>query len=424
MPLTKDDIQSQLAASRKVTEAFQAQLDARQAKEDEVLAQDAADVRTASMVLSAMSKIPVPKDGKNGRDADPVDYEVIQEYVDAAVDALPKAIDGKRGPAGKPGKDAYTPVKGVDYYDGIAGKNADDKAILDSVLAELAIKSKETTAELAKILKEDTAFVGPMGPQGIQGESIKGDPGESITGPQGPPGESVVGDKGDKGDKGDAGESIIGPQGSPGYTPVKGVDYHDGSDGKPGESIKGKQGARGKKGDSGTDGVGIKNVYTEGTALKIALTDGKTKTLSMPVSKGAAPIAPPPVQWAKRTPVKAEGIISENVSDALVELKNKIVQSSVGNPFDAGTPEAFMFTFNPYDETHDGSFVYDVNNKLISKTIETAADVVLYTVTFSYNVNQLSSKTISDNINGDSVTVTFEYDENNRLIGKAHTYTA
>ena len=109
----------------------------------------------------------------------------------------------------------------------------------------------------------------------------------------------------------------------------------------------------------------------------------------------------------------------------MIELKSRIIQSSAGNPFDPGTSESFMFTFNPYDETHDGEFVYDdATNQLVSKTIETSADVVLYTVDFSYNGTQLESKLISDEINSDSVRVDYTYDVNGRLVSKAHTYIA
>ena len=424
--LTNEDFQSQIDASKKATAAFQAQLDARKAKGSAKAKQEAEDVRIASIVLAAMSKIPVPKDGKDGINAEEVDYNVIQDFVQTTVDAIPRPKDGINGADGKPG---YTPIKGKDYTDGAPGKDADHDAIVDSVIKHVTTKVDGIHNDLLTTITNDDSFRGHTGPKGEPGESVKGDTGamgpKGDVGPSGAPGESI------KGDKGEPGESIIGPKGDNGYTPIKGIDYHDGEAGKPGKdgkSITGKQGARGitgKKGKDGKHGVGIKNIHTEGTALKISLTDGKVKTLVMPGARAtgkAAPIAIPEVQNAMRTPVEATGIVATNVRDALVELKGKIVQSSSGNPFNVGTSEAFMFTFNPYDETHDGKFTYDSNGKLISKTIETHSGITLYTVTFSYNGTQLNSKTIYDEVNMDSVQVTYNYDINNKLIGKTHTY--
>lgn len=129
---------------------------------------------------------------------------------------------------GKDGQDGYTPIKGVDYFDGAQGP------------------------------------VGPQGPQGEKGE----------TGEQGPQG--IQGERGEQGPKGDQGES--------GYTPVKGVDYFDGEngadgvDGKDGEngqsayelwlalgnvgteadfiaSLKGQDGEKGDQGEPGKNGL-------------------------------------------------------------------------------------------------------------------------------------------------------------------------
>lgn len=74
-----------------------------------------------------------------------------------------KGKDGANGKDGVNGKDGYTPIKGVDYFDGVKGEKGD------------------------------------TGAQGIQGA------------------------KGDKGDKGDTGAN--GKDGADGYTPIKGKDY-------------------------------------------------------------------------------------------------------------------------------------------------------------------------------------------------------
>lgn len=88
---------------------------------------------------------------------------------------------------------------------------------------------------------------GEQGPQGIAGE----------TGPRGPQGDAgpqgIQGVKGDKGDKGDTGAN--GKDGADGYTPVKGVDYFDGTPGKDGtDGQPGKDGADGQPGKDGVDG--------------------------------------------------------------------------------------------------------------------------------------------------------------------------
>ena len=89
-----------------------------------------------------------------------------------------QGIQGPAGPQGPAGNDGYTPVKGVDYFDGVKGDKGD---------------------------KGDTGATGAQGPKGDKGD----------TGPQGP--------QGPKGDTGPAGAD--GAAGEDGYTPVRGTDY-------------------------------------------------------------------------------------------------------------------------------------------------------------------------------------------------------
>lgn len=63
------------------------------------------------------------------------------------------------------------------------------------------------------------------------------------------------------GQNGKDGQSLTGPQGIPGYTPIKGVDYFDGTKGDTGstgavgsQGIQGIQGVSGIKGDKGDTG--------------------------------------------------------------------------------------------------------------------------------------------------------------------------
>lgn len=113
---------------------------------------------------------------------------------------------GPRGLQGNPGKDGYTPVKGIDYFDGEQGSKGDK---------------------------------GEQGPKGEKG--IKGDTGE----------QGLQGLKGDKGDKGERG--IKGDTGADGYTPIKGIDYFDGVKGDKGD--KGEQGIQGTQGPKGEQGI-------------------------------------------------------------------------------------------------------------------------------------------------------------------------
>ena len=89
-----------------------------------------------------------------------------------------QGIQGPAGPQGPAGNDGYTPVKGVDYFDGVKGDKGD---------------------------KGDTGATGAQGPKGDKGD----------TGPQGP--------QGPKGDTGPSGAT--GAAGEDGYTPVRGTDY-------------------------------------------------------------------------------------------------------------------------------------------------------------------------------------------------------
>ena len=98
----------------------------------------------------------------------------------------PQGPKGDTGETGPKGNDGYTPVKGVDYFDGQPG---------------------------------DTGATGPQGEKGDPGE--KGDTGEQ--GAQGPKGDT--GEKGDPGEKGPKGDT-----GDPGYTPVRGTDYWTAAD--------------------------------------------------------------------------------------------------------------------------------------------------------------------------------------------------
>lgn len=117
---------------------------------------------------------------------------------------------------GDPGKNGYTPIKGIDYFDGKDGINGKD--------GYTPVKGKDY-------------FDGKDGKNGIDGTNGK----DGYT-----PVKGVDYFDGKNGIDGKDGKDGI-----DGYTPVKGKDYFDGTDGKDGQN--GKDGVDGKTPVKGTD---------------------------------------------------------------------------------------------------------------------------------------------------------------------------
>lgn len=390
---------AQIASSRKSVEALNKQLTA---KEDSQVAQDAADVRTASMVLAAMSKIRIPADGKNGKSG-------IDGF--DGMDGIP-GIDGIQGIRGFKGDKGATGITGAVGAKGVPGK--DGRNAIDGIEG----------------LKGETGIQGPTGKDGKDGvQGIKGLDGKSgidgitgIDGKEGPRGQ--VGSVGPKGLDGSNGLSIPGTDGTNGVDGKAGKHGTDGKSGKDG--LKGKEGARGKK---GTEGVGIQDITTEGDDLKIKLSDGKVKTVSISPLTGksrkgaAASLLPVSIQPAIKTPFNSSTsvLVSTNVQDAIVETVGKIQQSASGNLFPLGTAAGFLYTFNIYEDTHEADFVYNAGKQLISKSVVDTSNNVLYLVNFEYTGNILTLKSITDLVNTDSVDITFTYTDE-LLTRKSCTY--
>jgi len=176
---------------------------------------------------------------------------------------LPGPI-GPRGLAGEKGDDGHTPIKGVDYFDGIPGytpiKGVD---YFDGEAGPQGPKGDDGALGLPGYIpvKGVDYFDGAIGPQGPKGDDgytpIKNvDYSDGAKGDQGERGfQGEIGPQGVKGDNGLQGER--GLQGLPGTTPVKGVDYFDGATGPAGYTpIKGVDyfdGVKGDKGDPGTN---------------------------------------------------------------------------------------------------------------------------------------------------------------------------
>lgn len=141
--------------------------------------------------------------------------------------------DGLNGKNGVHGLDGYSPIKGIDYFDGLMGATGPQGEVG---------------------LQGEVGPMGPMGPQGPQGEigpqgpqGLQGIPG--IQGPQGIPGtQGIPGEKGDIGPRG-----FIGPQGATGpmgATGPRGLRGERGERGFPG--MGGGQGPAGPAGATGS----------------------------------------------------------------------------------------------------------------------------------------------------------------------------
>lgn len=95
-----------------------------------------------------------------------------------------------KGEPGEPGKDGYTPIKGVDYFDGKDGKDGEPGP---------AGKDGYTPVKGVDYFDGEPGPMGPAGKDGTvtfeelteeQKASLKGEPGE--VGPAGPKGDSYI----------------------------------------------------------------------------------------------------------------------------------------------------------------------------------------------------------------------------------------
>ena len=393
--MIKQSLASQIGNNRKVVEDLYEQLTAKDRAKEKI---ESDDVRTASIVLAAMSKIPVPKNGTNG-------------------------IDGIQGINGTNGLDGVDGIPGLDGMDGDKG---------DTGETGLTGKTGETGKD---------GITGVDGPIGIDGENGK----DGATGSNGSDGKDGIngldGSNGKDGKDGSCG--VDGKAGAPGLRGndgINGVDGSNGSNGKDGrdgkkgttgnDGRKGKDGLKGKvgsKGAKGDTGKGVADVLIEGSVLKFKLTDGVYKKVTLPIVAGSGsrgPVQPDSFQRAARVPFDNKGttLKATNVQAVAVELESLIQQSSVGNPFPPNTAPNFLFTFNPYEDTYEATFDYDGNGALILKSIVDAVDVVIYTIEFGYTGTLLTTKTITDTTANDSVTITFVYTDG-LLTGKTQVYS-
>ena len=380
-------LQAQLDRSRKLTEAFQSQLKAR---EDAEQAKEEQSLQIASMVLSAVSRIPKAKDGKNGRDG--IDGIDGIHGIDGARGLTgAKGAKGDKGDAGKDGKDGAAGINGIYGKDGIDGINGKD-----------GIDGKD----------------GEAGKDGLDGR-------DGTNGRDG-----VNGEAGPKGDRGEAGRD--GKDGTNGLDGKDGEDGKEGPQGKKGPKgdqgpigLTGKQGVKGKEGPSGksgSDGVGIADINAYGQDLHIKLTDGTTKQVYMPVrgSSGvSAPVPPMAIQRAIRTPYdnRASKLTGETVQAAIDE----IALNGAGGTYTNLTPVPIKLGGVAAGTTFDNMSISDVLDMLlypylapsftsftgISGPIEVGNILDVGTVTLSWSTSN------SSNINPDTIDI---YDVTRSLI--------
>jgi len=390
-------LQAQLDRSRKLTEAFQSQLkareDAEQAKEDQSL-------QIASMVLSAVSKIPKANDGKNGRDGiDGIDGIHGIDGVRGLTGA--KGAKGDKGDAGKDGKDGTDGINGIDGIDGKDGEAGKD-----------GLNGRDGTNGKDGTNGEDGADGAP-GEDGIDGTDGR-DGIDGIDGKKGIDGVSLANIK-----SADSayiftlsnGTSYTMPLPITNTSGVIGKDGRDGKDGRPGkDGSAGKAGKEGPKGKKGDTGVGLDTIFVEKDTLHVTLSDGREKAIKLPI--GSNVVAPVPSYTTPRAAAIPYNNNSSKLKATTVQEAIDVVAASSGMPSAIGknTPEAFLYTFNLISDSHAAQFVYNGSKQLINKTIVTSNATVLYYVTYEYLAGVLEAQNILDIQTGISIDISFHYD--------------
>ena len=197
------------------------------------------------------------------------------------------------------GKDGYTPVKGVDYFDGEKGDTGESGVVTPvsgfytlSVDADgnLWVTSEDgntpnfeydsATGNLYVIADGTNVLIGNV--KGIQGE--RGADGVSATHSWNGTTLTITSASGTSSAdlKGEKGDSIKGDKGDPGYTPVKGKDYFDGAAGYTPQ--KGVDYFDGAPGAPGSNGVSATHSWN-GTTLTITSASG-TSSADLKGEKG------------------------------------------------------------------------------------------------------------------------------------------
>ena len=327
---------SQVSSSRSVSDDLSKTLASKRAKFNEAIEADE-DIKLATMVLSAVSKIPKPKDGKDGRNG----YD--------GVDGAPgiDGLHGKQGPEGKPGKEGKPGIAGPegkpgkDGGQGIPGRDGRDfnESIAEIVTEKLVKKHTETfvqevldsTDKSVKQIKSESEAATNTIKEELQAHVIKEIEAnlwtkEDITNAASAHIEADVtkfrgidGTNGKDGKDGlDGKQGLQGLQGKDGNPGEVGPTGKDGKEGREGK--EGKPGNDGQDGKDGKEGVGIKTMYSEGSSLKVGLSNGTTKTIRLPQSQVVrGGVSSTDTVFSSQVPYKNEAGITDatNVRDAL-----------------------------------------------------------------------------------------------------------
>jgi hypothetical protein len=190
-----------------------------------------------------------------------IEGETTYQYVD---------LKGEKGDKGDNGEDGYTPIKGIDYFDGKDGKSLE----FHWNGTQLGIRKEGETTYQYVNLKGDK---GDKGDQGIPGKNLEFNWNGTQLGirQEGQSNYTYVDLKGAKGDKGDKGDT-----GNTGAT-GKSIEFHwngtslgirqEGQSSYQYVNLKGEKGDKGDKGDKGEPGD-IENLTSQHVTTALGYT--------------------------------------------------------------------------------------------------------------------------------------------------------
>ena len=195
-------------------------------------------------------------DGQNGKDGTSVTVANVSESAADGGNNVVTFSDGKSVTIknGNKGESGYTPVKGVDYFDGKDG----------------TMTFEDLTDEQRASLKGDK---GDAGSNGVSCTHSWNGTTLTVTSASGTSSANLKGDKGDKGEQGIQGER--GPQGDTGPTGPKGDQGIQGIQGPKGDT--GAQGATGPAGPTGPQGPAYTLNDTDKANIAAAVKASMTK---------------------------------------------------------------------------------------------------------------------------------------------------
>ena len=235
---------------------------------------------------------------------------VVNDYVYSHVDELK-------------GANGYTPVKGVDYRDGIDGQNGLDGTGVYEIKQRTINNGEAICIEIVLTDGRSKKFVLQNGTGGVDGGSAY----------------DIWLSLGNEGTEEDFIESL---KGKDGHTPVKGVDYTDGNDGyTPQKNIDyfdGKDGAS-------VSIVSVSESSADGGNNVVTFSDGKTLTVKNGSSGARGPQGEQGEQGEKGDP-GAAGENGKDGEDGYTPVKGK-------DYFTEADKQEIVTALAPYVDTHN-----------------------------------------------------------------------